>query len=94
MADMKNTNGLSDKEIMDDVLTSQKTLTGIYNTYSNECVNEALRCDMLNILRSEHNMQQSVFNEMKKRGWYAPPAAQQQMIDTAKQKFTGISGSL
>lgn len=94
MADNTNISGLSDKEIMDDVLSSQKSLTGIYNTYSNECVNEALRCDMLNILRSEHNMQQSVFNEMQKRGWYAPPAAQKQMIDSAKQKYTGIAGSL
>lgn len=85
---------LSDQEIMTDVLSTQKHITGIYNTFSNECVSEALRNDMLTILREEHNMQASVFSEMQKRGWYAPPCAQQAAIDQAKAKFTGIQATL
>ena len=44
----------SDREIMDDVLTSQKHITGVYNTFSNECVNQQLQADMMSILKEEH----------------------------------------
>ena len=46
---MLNNSAFSDREIMDDILTSQKHITGVYNTFSNECVNEKLQNDMLNI---------------------------------------------
>lgn len=85
---------LGDREMMDDVLSSQKHLTGIYNTFANECVSDALRNDMLNILREEHNIEASVFNEMKKRGWYAPPAAEQQQINSARTKYTNMQASI
>ena len=35
-----------------------------------------------------------VFTEMQKRGWYAPPEAQQQMIDQTKTKFQNVAQSL
>lgn len=91
---MHNTQGLSDQEIMEDVLASQKSITGVYNTFSNECVHQPLREDFLNILREEHNMQASVFTEMEKRGWYNPAPAEAQMVEQAKTKFTNIGQSL
>lgn len=89
-----NNFGLSDKEIMDDVLSSQKHITGIYDTFSNECVNYQLQNDMLNILRDEHNIQFDVFSEMQKRGWYSPSSAQQNMIDQTKTKYENIASQL
>ena len=83
-----------DKEIMNDVLSNQKHITGIYNTFSNECVCETLRNDMLTILREEHNIQADVFNEMQKRGWYAPPQADTTAVNQVKTKFTGIQSTL
>lgn len=85
---------LGDKEIMNDVLSTQKHITGIYNTFSNECVCDSLRNDMLTILREEHNIQANVFNEMQKRGWYAPPNADASAIQQAKAKYTGVQASL
>ena len=85
---------LSDEEIMNDILSSQKHITGVYNTFSNECTHQALRNDFLNILREEHNIQVDVFTEMQKRGWYAQPEAQQQMIDQTKTKFQHVAQSL
>lgn len=90
---MNNWN-LSDREIMDDVLTSQKHITGVYNTFSNECVNQQLQADMMSILKEEHNMQFDVFSDMKKRGWYSPAAAEQQKVTEAKSKFEGIATQL
>lgn len=79
---------------MDDVLSSQKLITDTYNTFANECVNQQLRTDFLNILREEHNIQQTVFDQMKTRGWYAPAQAEQQKISTAYTKFSNIGQTL
>lgn len=85
---------MTDKEIMDDILSSQKAITGVYNIYSNECAHQCLRDDFLNILRDEHNIQSNVFNQMQQRGWYAPPAAEQKNIDEVKTKFQNIASTL
>ena len=85
---------LGDKEIMDDVLSSQKHITGTYNTFSNECVNVKLKSDFLNILREEHNLQSSVFAQMQQNGWYSPAPAQTQQINQTRSKFQNISPQL
>ena len=87
-------NWLTDREIMDDILTSQKHITGVYNTFSNECVNSQLQADMMTILKEEHNMQFDVFSDMQKRGWYSPSAAEAQMIDQTKTKYENMASQL
>ncbi|MEE1139269.1 MAG: spore coat protein [Acutalibacteraceae bacterium] len=84
----------TDKEIMDDILSSQKHITDVYNTFSNECTNQQLQTDMLNILKEEHTIQFSVFGEMQKRGWYSPSAAEAQMIDQTKTKYENMASQL
>lgn len=87
-------NNFTDKEIMDDILSSQKHITDVYNTFSNECTNQKLQSDMLNILKEEHVIQFNVFDEMQKRGWYSPCAAQAQMINDAKTKYENLAMQL
>ncbi len=87
-------NPMTDKEIMDDILSSQKMITGTYNTFTNECVNQQLRTDFLNILREEHNLQQSVFDQMLTRGWYSPASAEQQKVSATFTKFSNIQQTL
>ncbi|MBR3818066.1 MAG: spore coat protein [Clostridia bacterium] len=90
-----NTNTcLTDREIMDDILSSQKHITDVYNTFSNECVNQKLQDDMVKILKEEHSIQFSVFGDMQKKGWYNPGAAQAQMIEETKTKFENIAKQL
>lgn len=89
-----NQQSITDRDIMEDILSSQKHITDTYNLYSNECVNPQLRTDFLNILREEHNIQQDVFDQMQTRGWYCPTAAEQQKIAAAYTKFTNIQQSL
>ena len=91
---INSSNSFTDREIMDDVLSSQKHISDGYNTYSNECVNQQLQNDMLNILKEEHSIQYTVFEEMQKRGWYSPGAAQAQMINETKTKFENIATQL
>lgn len=85
---------LCDQDIMDDMLTAEKGLTGLLNTYANECVHQTLRNDMLNILRENHMIQADLFTEMQKRGWYSPQMAEQQMVNQTRTKFQNIAQNL
>ena len=60
----------SEKEILGDALTAEKTSTCNYNTYSNECVHAQVRDVLLKILSQEHAIQNDVFNMMHERGLY------------------------
>lgn len=46
-----------------------------------------VRDSFLSLLDEEHLIQADVFDEMHKRGWYPTPAAEQQKIQQARQKF-------
>lgn len=76
-----------DREIMDDLLSSQKNVTGLYNTAANECANNALRNEFMTILGEEHNIQMELFTEMNKRGWYPVEQAEQKKIQQARDQF-------
>ena len=39
---------MQDKEMLEDVLTSQKQITELYNVYANECATTAIRDEMMN----------------------------------------------
>lgn len=78
---------MPEQELMNDVLSSQKFITETYNTFTNECATPNLRNEFMKILNEEHQIQAEVFDVMKQRGWYAPPAAEQQKIQQTKQKF-------
>lgn len=79
--------GFSEKEILADALESEKQATGYYNTFSNECVHSSVRNAILKCLEEEHDIQQSVFEEMHARGYYPTPAAEATKVDQVKQKY-------
>lgn len=77
----------TEKEILGDALATQKSSTGHFNTYANECVHEDVRQTMLHILNEEHDIQQDVFNMMHNKGYYPTPAAEQNKVDQLKQQY-------
>ncbi len=83
-----STPGFDDREIMNDALISQKFLTDDYNIFAGECSTPAVYNDFMTILAEEHQIQNEVFQEMSKRGWYQTQPAEQQKINEAKTKFT------
>ncbi len=76
-----------EKEILSDALCAEKAVTEHYNTFANECLHDSLRDTLLQCLDQEHKIQVDVFNSMHEKGYYPTPAAEQQKIDEAKQKF-------
>lgn len=77
----------SEKEVLADALAAEKAATGNYNTFSNECVHDGVRNAILDCLKKEHEIQQEVFNMMHDRGFYPTPAADNQKVTEAKQKY-------
>lgn len=78
----------TDKEILGDGLSTQKSATEKFNTFANECVHDSLRNTMINILEQEHSISTEVFNMMHQRGMYETPPADEKKIAAAKQKFS------
>ena len=83
-----NSGSFTEKEMLDDMLSSQKFVTDGYNTSANECATPVIKSEFMNILNEEHQIQHEVFLEMQKRGWYQTDAADQNKIDQARQKFS------
>jgi len=79
--------GYTDKEILGDGLSTQKATTSTLNMAANECANPQLRETLMKILQQEHTIQFDVFNMMHQRGFYKTPAAEEQKVQEAKQKF-------
>ena len=78
----------TEKDILGDALTAQKTATSEMNISANECVHEDVRQTMLHILSQEHDIQQDVFNMMHEKGYYPTPMAEQKKVDETKQQYS------
>ena len=86
-----NTTNFDDKEILTDALASEKFAADSYNTFSCEAATPQVRQNFLSLLSEEHEIQNSIFLEMSKRGWYPTPAAEQQKIDDARVKYRNMA---
>jgi spore coat protein CotF len=78
---------LGEKEFAEDLLGSEKHLTGQYNAFLTECATPAMVQTLGELLTDTHTMQQALFQEMNSRGWYPVTKAEEQKITAAKQKF-------
>lgn len=87
MAELNPTFG--DREIMEDLLASQKQITAEYNRAANECASSGLQGEFMTLLGEEHQIQMELFQEMQKRGWYPTEAAPQEKVRQARERFTG-----
>lgn len=78
---------MQEKEIMTDLLCSQKFVTSLYNTFCNEAATPAVRSCLSSILQDEHRVQEEIFNEMSAKGYYKPEMAEETKLSAEKQKF-------
>jgi spore coat protein CotF len=78
---------LGDKEMLSDLLSTQRHVTNNYNTRAGECQNDTLRNTFLSILQEEHTIQNDLFRESHSRGWYPTREAPAAEITAAKQMF-------
>lgn len=79
---------LSEREMMDDSMSSQEMMASAYNTCAGECASNQLRSTFLSILNDEHDIKAQLFDEMSARGWYQIKQAEQTEILKTKQKYS------
>lgn len=77
----------AEKFVLQDFLSTQKQITSTYNVWAGECVNTQLRNTFLDLLKEEHGIQNELFVEMNKRGYYPVPEGTAQEMNKLKQKF-------
>ena len=77
----------TEKEILGDALSAQKSTTELFNKASNECVHEDIRETLLDILEEEHEIQQDVFVMMHQKGFYPTPEAEDKKVQQLRQQY-------
>lgn len=88
---MENMKKMTEKELMTDLLSSEKFLTGVYNTYCCEAATSTVKSALMSLLQDVHRMQEEIFGEMSKRGWYQLEKAEEQKLNSEKQKFSQMA---
>ena len=78
---------MNEQQKLNDLLTTQKFLTGAYNSYYCESATTTVKNCLSSILADEHRIQEEIFNEMNSRGYYPLEKAEDNKINATKQKF-------
>ncbi|HEX3014914.1 MAG TPA: spore coat protein [Desulfobacteria bacterium] len=85
---------MSEQEIINDLITSEKQTTSSYNTFVSETDCPNLRQTLMSIQQDEQRIHEDLFNAMSQRGWYSVPRAQDQAVQSAKSKFNQIKNQV
>ena len=75
---------MEDKEILTDLLNTEKELSALLNTFASECASPKLRTTFLNILDESHMSQTKLFDCMQKNGYYQVKNATKEQIKQVK----------
>ncbi|MCL1823378.1 MAG: spore coat protein [Oscillospiraceae bacterium] len=78
---------MSDKEYIEDVLLTAKTLTGMYHYATQESSTEGLHTQFKSNLNDSIAMQHRIFASMQQNGWYPMQNAEQQQINQVRSKY-------
>lgn len=81
------TPAFDEKQKMTDLLSSEKYMTEVYNTYCCECATPSVKNCLCSLLQDEHRVQDEIFCEMSTRGWYKVEKADDSKIFSAKEQF-------
>lgn len=82
---------LSDRDRVNDILSTEKYLTDSFNISAREASHLALHQDIMTILNETHQCQYELFQLMFRKGHYSLEAEQQTKLDQAYQQFSGYS---
>jgi len=78
---------MNDREYMEDVLLTSKTLTGLYHYATQESSTDGLHSQFKTNLNSALSMQRNIYSTMEQNGWYPQQQAQNEQICQVKTKF-------
>lgn len=81
---------LTEKEILNDLLLTEKQGTSALNTFITESTCANLRQNLKNILQDEYSIHENIYNAMNQKGWYTPSDAPAQEVQKVKTQFNQL----
>lgn len=85
---------LSEKEILNDALSSEKQLLHVYSTYLAEASCPNLRNELTKVFNETQQMQFELYKAMEQKGWYTIQNAELQQVQQAVTKFSQEKNNL
>ena len=89
-----NTTILSEKDLMHDVLATEKQVISAYSVGITETSCQNLRNTLVNNFKTAQDIQYKIFDTMKQKGWYATKDAPPNEVQDLKNKSTQMMNEL
>lgn len=81
---------MADKEIISDLIMSQKQTESALNTFIGESSCPNLSQNLKNILDEEHQIHADLFNSMNQHGWYPIKDASDTDVQQTKNSYNSM----
>ncbi len=91
---MHNNRPMSEQDVMNDLLAMEKQISSAYNTGITEASCPNLRQTLTDSLVGIQQMQFTVFDAMRRQGWYQTKDAPDQDVNNAKNKYGNVKNQL
>ncbi|OFI05839.1 coat F domain protein [Clostridium acetireducens DSM 10703] len=85
---------MKDKELLQDLLTSEKQVISAYSTGITESSCQNLRNTLVDNFKNAENIQFKVFDTMKQKGWYSTKDAPANEVQQLKNESTQMLNEL
>lgn len=85
---------MQEKDLMQDLLTSEKQVISSYSTGITESSCQNLRNTLVNNFKSAQDIQYKIFDTMKQKGWYATKDAPDSDVTQLKNQANQMMGEL
>lgn len=83
-----NSPAFNDRDILNDVLATEKYLTDSFNVFAREASHQSLRQDVLTVLSEDHQCLWKVYETMFRKGLYPLESSEPQQVQQLRQQFT------
>ncbi|WP_017726348.1 spore coat protein [Halalkalibacterium ligniniphilum] len=85
---------MSERDFLNDQLSTEKYMTTSYHYALNEASHQSLYQDLATICQEAQDCQRQLYNLMFKKGWYSLEAAPAQQLQQTYQQFSGYTNQL
>ncbi|OPJ57298.1 spore coat protein [Alkalithermobacter paradoxus] len=89
-----STGSFTEKELMNDLLASEKQVISAYSTGITESSCQNLRNTLMDNYKNVQDIQYKVFDAMKQKGWYQTKDAPTEDVNQAKSSANQMANEL
>ena len=86
--------GMAEKDLMHDLLATEKQVITAYSTGITETSCENLRNTLVDNFKNSQNIQYKIFDAMKQKGWYSTKDAPDNEVQQLKNDATQMMNEL